>query len=343
MEIKKIIAVLLGASFIGLPSLSLADGHGDTLDAVKERGRLRCGVNTGLAGFSTPDSQGNWVGIDVSVCQAVAVAIFRDETKVDFVPLSAQQRFTALQSGEVDMLSRNTTLTFQREAALGLVFAQVVYYDGQGFITKTATGITSAKQLNNRTVCVQPGTTTELNLASFARDNNIKIRPVVIERFEDSVNAYLSGRCDAYTTDVSGLASIRARTETPNDHLILPEVISKEPLAPAVRQGDDKWYLVVNWSVRALIAAEELGVTSQNVDRLARSSSTSQAVRRLLKSEVASSLDLEEDFAHQIIAKVGNYGEIFEANIGVNTPLGLQRGLNALWTDGGLQYAPPFR
>jgi len=336
---KKILIACFALPVLGLfVSKSL---FADTLDQIKSRGKLKCGVGTGLTGFAIPDSNGTWVGIDADVCRAVATAVFNDPSKIEFVALSAQQRFTALQSGEVDILSRNTTLTFQREASLGLLFAQVVYYDGQGFLVKKSSKITSAKKLNNATVCVQPGTTTELNLADFARNNKIKIKPVVIEKFDDSVSAYLTGRCDAYTTDASGLAAIRSQAKNPADHLILPEIISKEPLAPAVRQGDDKWYNVVNWTVRALIQAEEFGITKANAESF--KSTTNSEVKRFIDSDLASSLGLSRDFALNVVKAVGNYGEIYEANVGKDSKLGLARGLNALWSKGGLQYSPPFR
>lgn len=323
--------------------LAVQTTYADTLDTVKTRGVLKCGVNTALAGFSAPDSQGNWVGIDVDICRAVATAVFNDPSKVEFVPLSAQQRFTAIQSGEVDLLSRNTTLTFQREAGLGLLFSHVVYYDGQGFLVKKSSGIKSAKQLNRKTVCVQPGTTTELNLADYARNNRINIKPVVIEKFDDSVSAYVSGRCDAYTTDASGLASIRVRFQNPNEHIILPEIISKEPLAPAVRQGDDKWHNIVNWTIRGLINAEELGINAANVVKMSTNEQANQNVKRLLNSDIAETLSLDKSFMLRVISQVGNYGEIFDRNVGKNSPLALERGLNALWNNGGIQYAPPLR
>jgi general L-amino acid transport system substrate-binding protein len=334
--IKKILI-----SLVAVASFASLQVNADTLSDVKARGNLKCGVNTGLAGFAAPDGQGVWKGIDVDVCRAVAAAIFGDGNKVEFIPLSAQQRFTAIQSGEVDVLSRNTTYTFQREASLGLLFAHVVYYDGQGFIVKKSSGIKNGRGLNNKSVCVQPGTTTELNLADFARNNKINIKPVVIERFEDSVSAYMAGRCDAYTTDASGLAAIRATSQKPTDHLILPDIISKEPLAPAVRQGDDKWYAIVNWTVIALVNAEELGVTKANLAQQAKSSQ--QDVKRLLNSDIASSIGLPADFAQKALAAVGNYGEIFDRNVGAGSALKLERGLNALWTNGGLQYGPPIR
>ncbi len=328
-------------SLVAVGAFSALQANADTLSDVKARGSLKCGVNPGLAGFAAPDSNGVWKGIDTEICRAVAAAIFGDGSKVTFVPLSAQQRFTAIQSGEVDILSRNTTLTFQREASLGLLFTQVVYYDGQGFITKKSSGIKNGKGLNRKSVCVQPGTTTELNLADFARNNNITIKPVVIEKFDDSVAAYAAGRCDAYTTDASGLAAIRATSKDPAAHIILPDIISKEPLAPAVRQGDDKWYNIVNWTIRALINAEEYGITKNNASSLVGSGS--QDVKRILNSEIASSIGLDASFALNAIKAVGNYGEIFDANVGKNSPLKLERGLNALWNKGGIIYAPPLR
>ena len=332
--------ILLGAFGATLLSVSLFPVSADTLDTVKSRGRLKCGVNVALAGFSQPDSNGVWTGIDVDVCRAIAAAVFGDPSKVDYTPLSAQQRFTAIQSGEVDVLSRNTTVNFQREASLGLLFAQPTYYDGQGFIVKKSKRITRATALNNATVCVQPGTTTETNLAAFARNNKLKIKPVLIEKFDDSVAAYMANRCDAYTTDLSGLAAIRATSSNPAEHVLLPEVISKEPLAAAVRQGDDKWYNIVNWTIRALIQAEELGITKANADEMKKSDNV--YVKKFLDSDVAPSLGLPRDFAFKIVKAGGNYGEIFEANLGKDSKLKLARGLNNLWTKGGLQFSPPF-
>jgi general L-amino acid transport system substrate-binding protein len=312
-----------------------------TLDAVKAKGYVQCGVNTGLAGFSQPDSRGVWKGLDVDVCRAVAAAVFGDASKVRYTPLTAQQRFTALQSGEIDILSRNTTWTLSRDTSLGLNFAGVNYYDGQGFMVPKKLGVTSAKQLNGATICVQPGTTTELNLADYFRANKMTFKPVVIEKLEEVTNAYFSGRCDVYTTDVSGLVSTRgSRAPNPADHVILPEVISKEPLGPVVRHGDDRWFDIVKWSLFAMLEAEELGLTSKNIDQQA--SSTNPSIQRFVGASggLGKMLGLDDRWAYNIVKQVGNYGESFDANL---KPLGFDRGLNNLWTHGGLMYAPPLR
>lgn len=312
-----------------------------TLDAVQKKGFVQCGVNTGLAGFSQPDSRGVWKGLDVDVCRAVAAAVFGDAGKVRYTPLTAQQRFTALQSGEVDVLSRNTTWTVTRDTSLGLNFVGVNYYDGQGFMVPKKLNVTSAKQLNGATVCVQPGTTTELNLADYFRTNRMTFKPVVIEKLEEVTNAYFSGRCDVYTTDVSGLVSTRgSRAQNPADHIILPEVISKEPLGPAVRHGDDKWFDLVKWALFAMLEAEEMGISSKNIEQQA--GSKDPAVQRFVGAtgDIGKMLGLDNRWALNIIKQVGNYGESFEANL---KSLGFDRGLNALWKDGGLMYAPPLR
>ena len=312
-----------------------------TLDAVKSKGFVQCGVNTGLAGFSQPDSRGVWRGIDVDVCRAVAAAVFGDHTKVRYTPLKAQQRFTALQSGEVDILSRNTTWTVTRDTSLGLNFVGVNYYDGQGFMVPKKLNVKSAKQLNGATVCVQPGTTTELNLADYFRANRMSFKPVVIEKLEEVLNAYFAGRCDVFTTDVSGLVSTRAsRAPNPSDHVILPEVISKEPLGPAVRHGDDRWFDVVKWSMFAMMEAEELGLTSKNIDQQASSSNPS--IQRFVGStgDIGKMLGLDARWAHNVVKQVGNYAESFDANL---TPLGFERGLNRLWNQGGIMYPIPIR
>jgi general L-amino acid transport system substrate-binding protein len=317
---------------------------GPTLDAIKQRGQIICGVSTGLAGFSLADSTGKFTGIDVDVCHAIAAVVFGDASKVKFVPLSAQQRFTALQSGEVDILSRNTTATLQRDTALGFNFGVVTYYDGQGFMVAKKNGVKSAKELNGATVCVQPGTTTELNLADFARSNKIDLKPVVIEKLEEIESAFFSGRCDAYTTDASGLAATRAsKASNPDDYLILPEIISKEPLAPAVRHGDDQWFDIVKWTTYALIEAEEYGVTSKNLEEMKKSDNP--GIKRLLgvTPGMGKALGVDEAWAANAIKAVGNYGEMFERNVGMESKLKLARGLNALWTKGGLQYAIPVR
>lgn len=317
---------------------------GATFDAVKARGELVCGVNTSVYGFSAPDEKGQWHGLDVDMCRAVAAAVLGDASRVRYVPLSAQARLTALQSGEVDVLSRNTTWTLTRDTANGLNFGPVTYYDGQGFMVPVKLGVKSARELSGASVCVQTGTTSELNLADYFRANGMELRPVTIEKYEEVTAAYLAGRCDAITSDASQLAAIRANeTSNPEDHLILPEIISKEPLAPAVRHGDDQWFDVVKWSVLATIEAEEKGVTSKNVDAMLKSEDPT--IRRLLgvTPGLGAALGLDERWAYNIIKQVGNYGEIFDRNVGVDSKLKLPRGLNAQWTQGGLQYAPPAR
>ncbi|HEX2650341.1 MAG TPA: amino acid ABC transporter substrate-binding protein [Burkholderiales bacterium] len=312
-----------------------------TLEAVSKKGHVQCGVNVGLAGFSQPDSQGAWKGIDVDVCRAVAAAVFGDASKVRYTPLTAQQRFTALQSGEVDILSRNTTWTITRDTSLGLNFVGVNYYDGQGFMVHAKRKVKSAKQLNGATVCVQPGTTTELNLADYFRSHNMKFKPVVIEKLEEVLNAYFSGRCDVYTTDVSGLVAVRAsRATKPGEHIILPEVISKEPLGPAVRHGDDRWFDIVKWSLFAMIEAEELGLSSKNIEQ--QLTTTNPSIQRFVgaSGDIGKMMGLDNRWAVNIVKQVGNYGESFDANL---KPLGFERGINKLWTQGGLMYAPPIR
>jgi general L-amino acid transport system substrate-binding protein len=318
---------------------------GKTLDEIKKRGQVVCGVNTGLAGFSAADSQGNWSGLDVDICRAIAAAVLGDGTKVRWVPLNAQQRFTALQSGEIDILSRNTTWTLTRDASLGLHFTGVTYYDGQGFMVPVKSKIKSAKQLKGATVCVQSGTTTEKNLTDYSRANNLGIKPVVFEKVEAATGAYFSGRCQAYTTDASGLASVRNKeAKNPADHIILPELISKEPLGPAVRRGDDEWYGIAKWVVFGLIEAEEYGITQANVDKMLAESQDPVVMRILGKSEdTGKLLGLEKNWMVNAIKAVGNYGEIFERNVGPKTPLNLPRGTNNLWSKGGLMYAPPVR
>jgi len=314
---------------------------GSTLDAIRARGTVICGVSTGLAGFSLPDTQGNWRGFDVDYCRALAIALFNDPTKVRFVPTTAQVRFTALQSGEVDILSRNSTFTLSRDTSLGFDFAAINFYDGQGFMVKRSLNVANARALDGATVCVQPGTTTEQNLADWARGARVQIRPVVIERLEDNVAAYNAGRCDAYTTDVSGLAAIRATQQNPNDHVILPDVISKEPLGPVVRHGDQRFTDLVRWIHFGLLSAEEFGITAANVGTLAND--PRPEVQRIIgrTGELGRMLGVDNAWMTNIIRTLGNYGEVFERNLG---PIGLQRGRNALWTTpGGLQYSPPFR
>ena len=312
-----------------------------TFDAVRSKGYVQCGVNTGVAGFSAPDSKGVYRGIDVDLCRAVAATVFGDANKVRYTGLTAQQRFTALQSGEVDLLARNTTWTITRDTSLGLNFVGVNYYDGQGFMVPKKLNVKSAKQLNGATVCVQPGTTTELNLADYFRANRMSFKPVVIEKLEEVVNAYFAGRCDVYTTDHSGLIATRAsRAPKPEEHIILPEIISKEPLGPAVRHGDDRWFDIVKWSMFAMLEAEEMGLSSKNIDQQA--SSTNPAIQRVVGStgDVGKMLGIDNKWAYNIIKQVGNYGESFDANL---KPLGFERGLNRLWNQGGLMYAPPIR
>jgi general L-amino acid transport system substrate-binding protein len=315
-----------------------------TLQAVKDRGEINCGVSTGLAGFSAPDANGVWQGFDVAVCRAVAAAVLGDPMAVNFVPTTGQTRFSALASGEVDMLARNTTWTFSRDVDLKFTFVGVNYYDGQGFMVNRELGVNSATELDGATVCIQTGTTTELNLADYFRVNGMSYEPVPIETNAEAQQQYLAGACDVYTTDVSGLAATRASFENPGDHVILPEVISKEPLGPVVRQGDDEWADIVQWTLFALIAAEELGVTSTNLDSL-KEGTDNPEINRLLGTEgdLGAMFGLDADWAARAIAAAGNYGEIFSATIGDQTPIGLARGLNAQWTQGGLLYVPPFR
>jgi general L-amino acid transport system substrate-binding protein len=336
---------LAGLLFAAGLLASSAAFAGKTLDAIKSRGEVVVGVNTGLAGFSAADSQGKWTGLDVDVGRAIAAAVLGDGEKAKWVPLNAQQRFTALQSGEIDVLSRNTTFTLTRDASLGLHQTAVTFYDGQGFIVPVKSKVTSAKQLKGATVCVQSGTTTEKNLTDYSRANNLNLKPIVFEKLDATNAAYFSGRCQAMTTDASGLASIRAKeAKNPKDHLILPELISKEPLGPMVRRGDDEWFAIVKWVIYGLIEAEEYGVTQANVDKL-KAESTDPVVQRLLgKSEdTGKLLGLDRDWLVRAVKAVGNYGEIFERNVGEKTPLALKRGPNAQWSKGGLQYAPPIR
>jgi general L-amino acid transport system substrate-binding protein len=331
------------AAAVSLPAFAQAPAAGTspTLDAIRARGTLICGVNTGLAGFAQPDSQGVWRGFDVDYCRAVAIALFNDPDKVRFVPTTAQNRFTALQSGEVDMLSRNTTWTLSRDTSLGFDFAAITFYDGQGFMVKASLGLRSARELDGATICVQPGTTTEQNLTDWARSNNIRFQAVVIERLEEVVKAYLAGRCDAFTTDVSGLAAVRSVQPRPADHVILPEVISKEPLGPLMRHGDQRFTDLVRWIHFGLLTAEELGLTSRNIGQAANDNRPD--VQRLIgrTGDLGRMLGVDNAFMVNIVTRLGNYGEIFDRNL---TPIGIQRGPNALWTTpGGLQYAPPFR
>ncbi len=337
---------LAAAALAALGGLLALPAHaGKTLDAIKARGQVVCGVNTGLAGFSQADSSGNWSGLDADVCKAIAAATLGDASKVKWVPLSAQARFTALQSGEIDVLSRNTTFTLTRDASLGLSMTATTYYDGQGFMVPVKSKIKSAKQLKGQTVCVQSGTTTEKNLTDFAKANNLAIKPVVFEKVEAATGAYFSGRCIAYTTDASGLASVRNKeAQKPDDHVILPELISKEPLGPMVRRGDDEWFAIVKWVIYGLLEAEEYGVTQANVDQL-KTGSQDPVVQRLLGSseDTGKLLGLDKEWMARAIKATGNYGEIFERNVGPKSPLALPRGVNNLWNKGGLMYAYPIR
>ncbi|RVU30568.1 amino acid ABC transporter substrate-binding protein [Neptunomonas marina] len=314
-----------------------------TLDAVKARGVLQCGVSTGLPGFSNPDDKGNWKGLDVDMCRAVAAAVLGDATKVKYIPLTAKERFTALQSGEIDLLPRNTTWTQTRDTQLGLNFAGVNYYDGQGFMVSKDLGVKSAKELDGAAVCIQAGTTTELNLADYFRLNGMSYAPVVFDTSDQTVKGFEAGRCDVLTSDQSQLYALRIKLEKPDSAMVLPEVISKEPLGPVVRQGDDQWFNIVKWTHNALLNAEELGVTSANVDEMKKSKNPN--VRRLigLEGPKGKGLGLNDDWAYQVIKQIGNYGESFDRNVGAGSPLKVNRGINALWTDGGLQYAPPMR
>jgi general L-amino acid transport system substrate-binding protein len=332
------IAIGLAASLMASAASAQA-----TLNNVKQKGFLTCGSNPGLAGFGVPDAQGNWTGLDVDYCRAVAAAIFNDPTKVRFIPLSAKDRFTALQSGEVDVLARNSTWSMSRDTQLGLDFPAVNYYDGQGFMVRKKLGVASAKELNGASVCTQQGTTTELNLADFFRANNLKYEVVAFATADETFKAYESGRCDSFTTDASGLYAERQKAAQPDEHIVLPEIISKEPLGPAVRHGDNNWGDIVRWVHYAMINAEELGVTKANVDQMLKSENPE--IKRMLGTEgkFGEAIGLTNDWAYRIVKHLGNYGEIFEKNVGQGSPLKIQRGQNALWTKGGLQYAPPIR
>jgi general L-amino acid transport system substrate-binding protein len=337
MKISKIIAAAVALTFVGFTA------QASTLDDVKKRGHVLCGVSQGLPGFSNADDKGNWTGIDVDVCRAVAAGIFGDPSKVKYVPLSAKERFTALQSGETDILSRNTTWTFHRDNALGLEFVGVNYYDGQGFMIRKDLGIKSAKELAGAAVCTQTGTTTELNVADYFRSNKMDYKVVAFEKADEVLAAYDAGRCDVYTTDRSGLAAQRTKAKDPKAHVVLPEIISKEPLGPVVRHGDNQWGDIVRWSLNTMIIGEELGITSANVDKM-KGSSNPEIKRMLgLEADFGKELGLDKDFSYNILKMVGNYAESYERHVGPNTPLKLERGLNALWNDGGILYAPPFR
>lgn len=327
------------AAVLAFAGVSLAG----TLDDVRAKGFIQAGVNGGVFGFSMPNDKGLWEGLDVDTARAIAAAVFGDAGKVKFMPLTAVQRLPALQSKEIDVLCRNTTQTLTRETTNGLNFVAVNYYDGQGFLVPKKLGVNSAKQLDGATVCVLPGTTTELNAADFFRGSGLQWKPVVIENTAELNKAFFAGRCDCLTSDVSQLAAQRSVAPNPGDYIILPEVISKEPLAPVVRHGDDQWFDIVNFTVMALIEAEELGITSKNVDKMLKSELPQ--IKRFLgvTPGLGKALGLDDKWAYNIIKQVGNYGEIFERSVGPNTKLGLERGLNGLWTNGGLMYAAPFR
>ena len=335
------LATLALSASVALPA-SVA-WAGPTLDAVKKRGELVCGSNPGIAGFGLPDDKGQWKGFDIEFCRAVAATIFNDASKVRFTPLSAKDRFTALQSGEIDVLSRNTTWTQSREVGQGFLFGAVTYYDGQGFMVRKKLNVNSAMELSGASVCVQQGTTTELNLADFFRTHNMKYEPVVFATADEALKAYDTGRCDSFTTDMSQLYGERTKLGNPEDHVIMPEVISKEPLGPTVRQGDDQWFNLVKWTHYAMVTAEELGVTQANVDEKLKAANPE--IKRLLGTEgnFGAGLGLTQDWAYRIVKLVGNYGEVFERYVGANSKLKIQRGLNALWNAKGLQYAPPIR
>ncbi|MBP7000216.1 amino acid ABC transporter substrate-binding protein [Amaricoccus sp.] len=332
-------ALLAGAALAAFAAAASAG----TLDDVKARGVLKCGTNAGLAGFAAPDSSGRWDGFDIAYCRALAAAVLGDGEKIEFTPTTTETRFTALSSGEVDVLARNSTWTLSRDADLKLTFVGVNYYDGQGFMVPAELGVTSALELDGATICIQTGTTTELNLADFFKANNISYQPVPIQTNAEGNQQYLAGACDAYTTDISGLAASRATYEDPSAHIILPEVISKEPLGPIVRHGDDQWADIARWTLNALVAAEEYGVTSANLEEM--KASPNPEVKRLLGTEgdLGAMLGLDKDWAVRAISVGGNYGEIFARHIGEGTPSNLARGLNAQWTEGGLQFSPPFR
>lgn len=334
----KLAVICLGAVLV----LS-GTGFGGTLDTIKKKGYVNAGVSGKVVGFSAPDAKGAWTGMDVDFVRAVAAAIFNDPSKARFTPVAFKESFTALQSGEIDILSRNTTWTFQRDAKLGIDFAGVLFYDGQGFLVPKKLGVKSALDLDGASICTQSGTTTELNLSDYFNSKGMKYKPVVYESADEATVIYDTGRCDVYTTDASALASRRTVLAKPEDHMILPEIISKEPLGPAVRQGDQQWSDIVRWTLFALINAEEMGITSKNVDEMMKSNTP--AVRRFLgvDSDFGQYLGLTKDWAYRIVKHVGNYGEVFERNVGPKTSLGLERGVNALWKDGGLIYAPPIR
>jgi general L-amino acid transport system substrate-binding protein len=342
----KRVVTMCGTTVLGAAlalGLAVAASSAQTLKKVQDRGSLMCGVSQGLPGFSSPDDKGNWTGFDVDVCRAIAAAVFNDPAKVKFLPLSAKDRFTALQAGEIDVLARNSTWTSSRDSSLGISFTAVNYYDGQGFLVRKSLKVNSALELNGASVCAQTGTTSELNLADYFRANNMKYEITAFVTADETVKAYEAGRCDAFTTDVSQLYAEKLKLSNPSDHVILPEIISKEPLAPAVRRGDDQWLAIVKWVQFAMLDAEELGVSSKTVDEAMKS--PQPEIKRLLGTEgvYGEQLGLTKDWVVRIVKQVGNYGEVFDRNVGPGSKLGISRGLNRLWTKGGIQYAPPIR
>jgi general L-amino acid transport system substrate-binding protein len=339
--LNRMLRTIFGAALV--LGLSVAASSAQTLKKVQDRGSLACGVSQGLPGFSNPDDKGNWTGFDVDVCRAIAAAIFNDPAKVKYLPLSAKDRFIALQSGEIDVLARNSTWTSSRDSSLGITFTAVNYYDGQGFMVRKSLKVNSALELNGASICVQTGTTTELNLADYFRSNTMKYEVIAFVTADETVKAYEAGRCDAFSTDVSQLYAEKLKLGNPNDHVILPEIISKEPLAPAVRRGDDQWLAIVKWVQFAMLDAEELGVSSKTVDEALKG--TQPEIKRLLgiESNYGEQLGLTKDWVVRIVKNVGNYGESFDRNVGTGSKLGISRGLNRLWTKGGIQYAPPVR
>jgi len=337
---KKLSLIVAGVAALTAASVAQAG----TLEDVRAKGFIQCGVSQGLPGFSNPDDQGNWTGIDVDLCRAVAAAVFGDANAVKYTPLSAKQRFTALSSGEIDILSRNTTWTMTRDTQLGLNFAGVNYYDGQGMMVPTALGVNSATELDGANICTNTGTTTELNITDYFRANGMSFNLVAFEKADEVVAAYDAGRCDVYTTDRSGLAAQRTKLTNPDNHKVLPEIISKEPLGPVVRQGDDHWFNIVRWSLNAMINAEEMGITSANINKLTYNEKTPAEARFIgTEGKFGEELGLANDWAYKIISQVGNYAESYDRNVGPNTPLKLDRGVNALWSQGGILYAAPIR
>ena len=340
-SMKSTLALLAATALLGVTATAQA---GATLDAITQKGFIQCGVSDGLPGFGVPNAQGKMTGIDVDVCHAVAAALFGDASKVKFSQLTAKERFTALQSGEIDLISRNTTWTSSRDAGMGLVFTGVTYYDGIGFLVNNKLGVSSAKELGGATICIQAGTTTELNVSDYFRANNLKYTPITFDTADESAKGLEAGRCDVLTTDQSGLYAQRIKMAHPDEFMVLPEIISKEPLGPLVRKGDEEWFSIVKWTLFAMLNAEEMGITSQNVEEQAKSTKNPDVARLLgADGEYGKDLKLRKDWVVQIVKQVGNYSEVFERNIGQGSVLKIKRGLNALWNNGGIQYAPPVR